>query len=130
MKKHQNILSTADFRNQKRILRVIKAISVIEQNTSEMVSGLYAVFNAFRELNETGSPVPSNKKKQQEFRESWLDKQEVMQLMPVSERSLYSLRKDGSLPSYTFKGKIYFKLSDVESLMKRRGGEDEGRKAG
>ncbi|WP_207532960.1 helix-turn-helix domain-containing protein [Desertivirga arenae] len=120
-------------RTKKRIVKVCKALEVLETNSTDLVEGLMAIFKTLKVQKEQSEQLEGdvqsvmlNKKKQQVFRESWLDRQEVMQLMPISDRSLYELTRNGDLPSYTFKGKLFFKLSDVEALMKRRGGDDAG----
>ena len=104
------------------MLKVLKAILQMEQHIAGV---LYPFLHAISNPAQASMQVPaarpvSNKKKMDEFRENWLDKQEVIRLMPVSERSLYALRKEGKLPSYSFKGKIYFKLQDVENLMRSK----------
>ncbi|WP_207534874.1 helix-turn-helix domain-containing protein [Desertivirga arenae] len=120
-------------RTKKRMIRVCRALDALEINTGSIAENLIAIFSKLDEKHEREETqnrevqvLMLSKKKQQEFRESWLDRQEVMQLMPISDRSLYDLTKRGDLPSYTFKGKLFFKLSDVEALMKRRGGGDGG----
>ncbi|HTN20015.1 MAG TPA: helix-turn-helix domain-containing protein [Pelobium sp.] len=50
---------------------------------------------------------------------NYLDKQEVMQLLKISDRQLYNLRKKANLPCKTIKGKLYFKLSDIERICHR-----------
>ncbi len=52
------------------------------------------------------------------FKEKWLDKQEVLQLLKISERTLYNLRKSNQLPEKIVGGKMYFNMLDVEKLMK------------
>lgn len=113
-----------DFKTKKRILKVLNALLNMEQYAAHLLETMYPVMRALsinehRRLAEQKAALRprSDKKKMDEFRENWLDKQEVIRLMPVSERSLYTLRKEGLLPSYTFKGKIFFKLQDVEKLM-------------
>ncbi|WP_207536159.1 helix-turn-helix domain-containing protein [Desertivirga arenae] len=123
MKKEQvNNLSKTDFKAKKLFLRLLHAAETIEENTAELIRGLHYLIVQLEEREGT-KVIPIARKKQQEFRESWLDKQEVMQLMPISERSLYTLRKQGDLPSYSLKGKVYFKLSDVEALMRGKPGD-------
>ena len=107
------------------MLKVLKAILQMEQHTAHIAGVLYPFLHAISSPAQASMQAPaarpvSNKKKMDEFRENWLDKQEVIRLMPVSERSLYALRKEGKLPSYSFKGKIYFKLQDVENLMRSK----------
>jgi hypothetical protein len=124
---HQKSSKNSKLKTKKRILKVLQAILNIEQHTAAMMLAMDPLMNSISvgsalRLPEGNTAIPprSNKKKMDEFRENWLDKQEVIRLMPVSERSLYTLRKEGKLPSYTFKGKIFFKLQDVESLMRSK----------
>jgi hypothetical protein len=120
-KKHT---SKHNFKFKKRMVKVLKALFLVEQHTASIASTLQPlVQNMHRTQAVIDGPLTrpvSNKKKMDEFRENWLDKQEVIRLMPVTERSLYALRKEGKLPSYTFKGKIFFKLKDVENLMQSK----------
>lgn len=50
---------------------------------------------------------------------NYLDKQDVMQLLKISDRQLYNLRKKADLPCRLIKGKLYFKLSDIEKISHR-----------
>lgn len=47
-----------------------------------------------------------------------LDNQDVMQMLKISIRSLQRYRSSGKLPYYTISGKIYYKLSDVQSFIR------------
>ncbi len=53
-----------------------------------------------------------------DFKEKWLDKQEVLQLLKISERTLYNLRNSNQLPYKIVGGKMYFNMLDIEKLMK------------
>ncbi|WP_353139900.1 helix-turn-helix domain-containing protein [Pseudopedobacter sp.] len=56
-------------------------------------------------------------KYQPSLKERWLDKQDVMDLLHISDRTLYSLRKSGILPGYTLSGKIYYRMADIERVL-------------
>lgn len=58
-----------------------------------------------------------HKSRLRRFNEEWIDGQDVMQTLHISKRTLQSLRDSGTLPYSRIKGKIYYKLSDLESLM-------------
>ena len=58
------------------------------------------------------------KSKIEAFREDWLDGQDVMQLLHISKRTLQSLRDTGTLPYSRLHGKIYYKLSDIDNILK------------
>ena|SRR5690606_1449837 len=66
---------------------------------------------------EVGGEV-AKKSRLQDFKEKWLDKQEVLQLLKISGRTLYNLRKDNKLSEKMIGGKMYFSLADIEKLMK------------
>lgn len=57
--------------------------------------------------------VKSNKK----LSETWLDNQEVMELLKVSPRTLQQMRDTRVLPFSKINGKIYYKASDLEKLL-------------
>ncbi|MCA4806995.1 helix-turn-helix domain-containing protein [Myroides odoratimimus] len=50
--------------------------------------------------------------------EELLDNQDVLQMLKISYRSLQRYRSDKKLPYYKLKGKIYYKLSDVQQLLR------------
>jgi hypothetical protein len=58
-----------------------------------------------------------NKSKIEAFKETWVDGQNVMQLLHISKRSLQSLRDSEVLPFARINGKIYYKLSDIDELL-------------
>lgn len=50
--------------------------------------------------------------------EIWLDNQELMQLLKVSKRTAQHYRDSGLISFSQVGNKIYYKLSDVEELLK------------
>ncbi|WP_025124790.1 helix-turn-helix domain-containing protein [Myroides odoratimimus] len=50
--------------------------------------------------------------------EELLDNQDVLQILKISSRSLQRYRSDKKLPYYRLKGKIYYKLSDVQQFIR------------
>ncbi|MTG98548.1 MULTISPECIES: helix-turn-helix domain-containing protein [Myroides] len=50
--------------------------------------------------------------------EELLDNQDVLQILKISYRTLQRYRSEKKLPYYKLKGKIYYKLSDVEKLLR------------
>jgi len=53
------------------------------------------------------------------LKDKWLDNQEVMLLLKISQRSLQSYRDQGILPFSKLGGKIYYKASAVEALLEQ-----------
>ncbi|MDE3235592.1 MAG: helix-turn-helix domain-containing protein [Bacteroidota bacterium] len=64
------------------------------------------------------------KKKQRPAEENavpirWMDKQDLFQLLHISERTLQNWRSKGLLPFYRISGKIFYKESDLHELLHR-----------
>ncbi|MEQ8477613.1 helix-turn-helix domain-containing protein [Fulvivirga sp.] len=57
------------------------------------------------------------KNKVDQFRENWIDGQDVMQALHISKRTLQSLRDSGVLPYSRINGKFYYKVEDIETLL-------------
>ena len=51
--------------------------------------------------------------------DTWLDTQEVCQLLKISKRTLQSYRDNEILPYSKIGGKIYFKASDIEQHLEK-----------
>ena len=49
----------------------------------------------------------------------WLDNQEVMQMLKISESTLRRRRTEGSLTGIRIKGKYYYKLEDIQALLEK-----------
>lgn len=56
--------------------------------------------------------------KEKEPKEKWLDNQELMQLLKISKRTAQHYRDSGLISFSQVGNKIYYKLSDVEELLK------------
>lgn len=52
--------------------------------------------------------------------EVWLDKQDILQRLYISDRTLQRWRKSGLMPHIRIGGKIFYKLSDVMNLLETR----------
>ncbi len=57
--------------------------------------------------------------KEKEPQETWLDNQELMQLLKISKRTAQHYRDSGLISFSQVGNKIYYKLTDVEELLKR-----------
>lgn len=56
--------------------------------------------------------------KEKEPKEIWLDNQEFLQLLKISKRTAQSYRDTGLISFSQIGSKIYYKLADVEEMMK------------
>ncbi|MEM6515041.1 MAG: helix-turn-helix domain-containing protein [Bacteroidota bacterium] len=52
-----------------------------------------------------------------QFKDEWIDGQEVMQSLYISKRTLQTLRDQEKLPYSRINGKFYYKVSDLETLL-------------
>ena len=57
------------------------------------------------------------KSKLDNFKEIWIDGQDVMHTMHISKRTLQTLRDNATLPYSRINGKFYYKVADIESLL-------------
>lgn len=57
--------------------------------------------------------------KEKQPKEQWLDNNELMELLKISKRTAQSYRDNGIISFSQVGNKIYYKLSDVEELMKK-----------
>ncbi len=79
---------------------------------------LNAMLQLAEELKEVKALIQNLKKSRTEqFKESWIDGQEVSLALNLSPRSLQTLRTKGVLPFSQFNGKCYYKASDLEALL-------------
>lgn len=53
------------------------------------------------------------------LQDMWLDNQDVMQKLRISESTLRRRRLEGTIRSTRIKGKYYYKESDIQSALRR-----------
>ena len=58
-----------------------------------------------------------DKSKIDQFKETWIDGQDVMQSLHISKRNLQSLRDNKILPFSRINGKFYYKVADLDKLL-------------
>lgn len=59
------------------------------------------------------------KNKAEQFKEEWMDGQEVALALHISLRTLQTIRFSGQLPFSKLNKKIYYKPCDVKALLER-----------
>ncbi len=80
---------------------IIKAILFLSQEIKELKALIVQV----------------QKTRTQKFNENWVDAQDIMLSLHISRRTLQTLRDNRILPYSRINGKLYYKMSDVESLL-------------
>ena len=83
----------------------MEVVTIQSQAFQELVNKLDAINNR---LNS----------KEKEPKEKWLDNQELMLLLKISKRTAQHYRDTGLIFFSQVGNKIYYKLSDVEELLK------------
>ena len=68
-----------------------------------------------REIRETLRYLSMSSLNQ--LKDEWVDGQVVMQTLHISQRTLQSLRDNGTLPYSRINGKFYYKVSDIRELL-------------
>jgi hypothetical protein len=51
--------------------------------------------------------------------ETWLDSQDILTRMNISERTLQNWRREKLLPYYKIRGKIYYKQSELNGMIEK-----------
>lgn len=76
---------------------------------------------AFQEILNTLAEIKkgiSCNSKSNPFSDQWLDTQEVCMLLKISKRTLQYYRTNGTVPYSQIGSKFYYKVSDLEELLK------------
>jgi len=82
---------------------------------NEILQGLLSLSG---ELKEIKAQLQYLKKTRAEiFNETWIDGQDVLLALNISQRTLQTLRDSGTLPFSKLNGKFYYKVSDLEALL-------------
>ena len=80
------------------------------QHLKEIVNLLYHILIKMPHPNDLiPKPLPPET--------HWLDNQDLMQLLHVSDRTLQRWRDEGKLPFSKIKGKIWYLESDVKAMV-------------
>lgn len=75
---------------------------------------------AFQELVKKMDEIQHNlTTKEKQPKEIWLDNQEFIQLMKISKRTAQHYRDTGMISFSQVGSKIYYKMADVEELLKK-----------
>ena len=87
--------------------------SITEAGTKEIIDvpRLMERLNEFLDIQqESASRTPLAQ---------WLDNSDVMRALNISQRTLQTLRTNGTLPYSQIGGKLYYKRADIEALLDR-----------
>lgn len=83
-----------------------------------MIEVMELLMNLTRDFGIVKTYVLSLKKtKLDDFKDTWIDGSDVMQILSISKRTLQTLRDEGTLNFSRINGKFYYKVSDIEKLL-------------
>jgi hypothetical protein len=82
---------------------------------NELTQTLLALSDDIKEVKACLQSIKQTRA--EKFKECWIDGQEVMLSLNISNRTLQTLRDNGTLPFSRISGKIYYKVSDLEALL-------------
>lgn len=82
---------------------------------NEVIQALLALSNDLKEVKACLQAIKQTRA--EKFKESWIDGQDVMLALNISQRTLQTLRDNGTLPFSRMGGKFYYKVSDLEALL-------------
>jgi len=77
-----------------------------------------AILQLSGELKEVKTHLQYLKKTRAEiFNETWIDGQDILLALNISQRTLQTLRDSGILPFSRLNGKFFYKVSDLETIL-------------
>jgi len=83
-----------------------------------MIEIMDMLMNLSRDFEIVKTYIQSLKRtRMDDFKDTWIDGQDVMQTLHISKRTLQSLRDEGTLNFSRINGKFYYKISDIDSLL-------------
>ena len=82
---------------------------------NELIKILTLLSQDFQSLKEYIHSL--DKSKIDQFKETWIDGQDVMQSLHISKRNLQSVRDNKILPFSRINGKFYYKVADLDKLL-------------
>lgn len=82
---------------------------------NEVFQSLLALANDIKEVKACLQTMKQTRA--EKFKELWIDGQDVMLALNISQRTLQTLRDNGTLPFSRISGKFYYKVSDLEALL-------------
>jgi len=82
---------------------------------NEIIQSLLTLSNDIKEVKACLLSIKQTRA--EKFKETWIDGQDVMIALNISQRTLQTLRDNGILPFSRINGKFYYKVADLEELL-------------
>lgn len=81
----------------------------------EIIDLLQALSQELKDLKDRIDMIKATRAER--LKDTWIDNQDVMQTLHISQRTLQTLRSNGTIPYSKIRGKFYYKVSDIEKLL-------------
>lgn len=88
----------------------MNVITIESEAFQRIMNKMEGIENRFQEMA---------KKAMNPMSETWLDNQEVCDLLKISKRTLQTYRDESMLPYSQINHKIYYRVSDIERFLKK-----------
>lgn len=82
---------------------------------SEVIDLLLTISEEIKDLKARIELIRTTKSEY--LKNTWIDNQDVMQMLHISQRTLQTLRSNGTIPFSKIQGKFYYKVADIEQLL-------------
>ncbi len=84
---------------------------------TEIIDLLLAISQEIKEIKARIELIKITKS--DDLKNTWIDNQDVMQMLHISQRTLQTFRSNGTIPYSKIQGKFYYKVADIEQLLQR-----------
>jgi DNA-binding transcriptional MerR regulator len=86
---------------------------------TQLRSELEELYDFAKEINQTLDRSSNKLSNKESYDKRWLTNREAMTYLGVSKSTLQRYRSDGLLPYSKIGLKLYYKVSDIEALLKQ-----------
>ena len=97
----------------------MEVITIENQAFSKLLSNLENLTREIHSQNEKSTVKRELPKERLKLGDQWLDNEEVCKLLKVTKRTLQNYRDNFILPYSQIGRKIYYKASDVQTLLEK-----------
>ena len=129
MELKRKVANTADLYAKELLLW--EAVTVFEQTIlsegNAYITQIKSELTYLQKIRELSQPNAEHQQKSESTTSQevvpnslakWLDAQDVMELLHISKRSLQTLRVNGTLPFSRIRNKMYYKMEDVDRVLR------------
>ena len=102
---------TTESNNAELCRKIMEAIIINAEEWRTLLQKINQINAIVEQLTEQQQPTNNN---------AWLNDEQVCELLKISIKTLYRLRKSGDISYSTIAGKHYYKASAIDALMEKK----------